>query len=133
LCYLESNLKNKSGLNRAAADVLLKSNYYPSVIHCSYYSCVQLMKHNLIFIIGKTESQLIEEQRKSNEGSHEVLINNTIIYLKSNNKDWKTFNTNINQLKKLRIESDYSNINIDSDKGRKSLLLTDSVLKILNK
>jgi len=89
------------------------------------------MKHLLIFIVGKTENQLIEEQRNSNEGSHEILINNTMRHLRSNNKDWKTFNTDINQLKKLRVEADYSNLSIDSEKGRKSLALSDNVLKIL--
>ena len=126
-----SQLKNKSELNRAAADFLQKQNYFPSVIHCTYYSCVQLMKHILIFTLGKTEAEISHEIRNSNSGSHEVMINNINDHLKNNNKDWKTFNTNINQLKRLRVIADYENTQIDCGRGNDSIRLSDVVLKHL--
>lgn len=126
-----SQLKNKSELNRAAADFLQKQSYFPSVIHCTYYSCVQLMKHILIFTLGKTEAEIQNEVRNSNSGSHEVMINNINYHLKSTNKDWKTFNTNIIQLKRLRVIADYENTQIDFGKGNDSIRLSDVVLKHL--
>lgn len=125
-----SYLTNKSDINRAAADLLQKNYYYPSVVHSAYYSCIQLMKHILLFTLKKTEKEIEIEVRTTN-GLHEVLINNIIIYLKSNNKDWRTFNTNITQLKRLRITADYLDTEIDSDKGNNSILLSDVVLKHL--
>lgn len=126
-----SHFKNKSELNRAAADLLQRSNYYPSVIHCAYYSCVQLMKHILIVTLGIAEIELNNETRNSTKGSHEIIINRIIIYLKNNSKDWRTFNSKINQLKKLRVDADYTDISIDSSKGSNSIQLSDEVSRLL--
>ena len=40
-----------ANLNKAiaGADLLQKNSFYPAVVHCSYYSCIQLMKHILLF------------------------------------------------------------------------------------
>ncbi len=114
-----------------AADLLQRSNYYPSVVHCAYYSCVQLIKHILIFTIGKTETDIENEARNSPGGSHQIMINNINGHLKNNNKDWKTFNDNINQLKKLRVNADYTDSQIDITIGKKSIILSDMVLKHL--
>ena len=126
-----SHLKNKSEINSMAAILLQKQSLYPSVVHSAYYSCVQLMKHILIFTLGKTEAEISSEVRNSNSGSHEVMINNINDHLKSNNKDWKTFNTNINQLKRLRVIADYENTQIDFGKSNDSIHLSDIVLKHL--
>lgn len=85
-----SYLKNKSEINYAAAVLLQKQSLYPSVIHCAYYSCFQLMKHLLITNLGKSESDISNEVRNTSDGSHEVMINNILNHLKSQNKDWKT-------------------------------------------
>ncbi len=100
-------------------------------INCAYYSCIQLMKHILLFTLQKTETEIANEVRNSGEGSHEIMINNINGHLRSNNKDWKTFNSSINQLKRLRVNADYENIQIDSTTGNNSILLSDSVLKHL--
>jgi hypothetical protein len=126
-----SYLTNKSDINRAAADLLQTNYYYPSVIHCSYYSCIQLMKHIFLFTLNKSEVDLESEERATTTGSHEVLINNITTHLKTNKKDWRTFNTNINQLKRLRVIADYQDIEIDSRKGNDSIFLSDTVLKLL--
>ena len=126
-----SNLINKSEINKSAADLLQKNSFYPAVVHCSYYSCIQLMKHILLFTLNKTENELQTEARNQSSGSHEVIINNIMIHLRSNNKDWKTFSSNINQLKRLRVTSDYENIQIDSKIGSDSINFADLVLKLL--
>jgi hypothetical protein len=126
-----SQLSNKSEINKAAAELLQDKSYYPSVVHCAYYSCIQLMKHILLFTLNKTEAEIANEVRNSGEGSHEIMINNINGHLRSNNKDWKTFNSSINQLKRLRVNADYENIQIDSTKGSNSILLSNTVLKHL--
>ena len=126
-----SQLKNKSELNRAAADLLQQSSFYPSVIHCAYYSCIQLMKHILIVTLGKTEAEIAAEVRSSPNGSHEIMINNINDHLKANLKDWRTFNSKITQLKRLRVAADYENVPIDSVKGNNSIILSDEVLRHL--
>ena len=126
-----SHLKNKSELSKAAADLLQRNSFYPSVIHCAYYSCIQLMKHILIATLGKTEAEIAAEVRSSPKGSHEIMINNINKHLKSNSKDWRTFNSKITQLKRLRVDADYGNIQIDSVKGNDSIILSDEVLRHL--
>ncbi len=123
-----SDLKNKSVINRASADLLHKNYLYPSVVHCAYYSCIQLMKHILIITLKKTELELASESRNSNEGSHELMINLINGHLKDNKGDWKVFNTNINQLKKLRVKADYENVSIDISKSNDSMKLSDTIL-----
>jgi hypothetical protein len=128
---MNSHLANKSEINKAAAELLQEKSYYPSVVHCAYYSCIQLMKHILLFTLNKTETEIASDVRNSGEGSHEIMINTINSHLRSNNKDWKTFNSGINQLKRLRVNADYENIQIDSTIGNNSIILSDAVLKHL--
>jgi|GEM_PF-3077384 len=67
---------------------------------------------------GKTEKVRKNERDYSGEQSHEYLINLFCKQiLKSSKKELKGFNDDINQLKKLRVDSDYLDIPILSDKG----------------
>lgn len=132
-------LIGKSNLNKAAADELYKSGHHPSVVHCAYYSCVQLMKHIIIHKIGKSEKQIEQDLRqtdqsgrKMNGGVHEYLINILYTNIKSQNMDGTVFNTNITQLKKLRGHADYSDaFNVDSTVSHKSITLANAVIKDL--
>lgn len=126
-----SCLKNKSEISRMAADCLQKNYCYPAVAHCAYYSCFQLMKHIFLFSFGKTEAEFKIYQNQRDEGTHEAMINYFMTYLKNNNKDWRTFNTNITQLRKLRTISDYDNVEIDCLKSNNSVALCDVVLRFL--
>ena len=70
-----SFLKNKSEINFEAAKLLHQNYLFPAVVHCSYYSCIQLMKHIYLFKIKKTEDNLRQEIRKSRDkSSHNTLI-----------------------------------------------------------
>jgi hypothetical protein len=120
-------------MSRGAADLLQRSGYFSSVIHCSYYSCVQLMKHIIVNELGVSESKIDLERRKLDQGIHEYLINYLSTFLKNNKDEWKPFHTNINQLKKLRGIADYQETLIDSTMGNNSLTLSDLVNKQLAK
>ena len=69
------SLKDKSDLNLAAAELLYQESIYPAVVHCAYYSCVQLMKYICLNSIGKSEDDLRDLSIQLKQGSHEVLIN----------------------------------------------------------
>ncbi|MFA6400466.1 MAG: hypothetical protein WCX31_02405 [Salinivirgaceae bacterium] len=128
-----SNLKNKSELNFAAAELLHKQSYYPSVIHCSYYSCIQLMKHIWLHKMNKTEQDLEMLTKSSTEGSHEVLINQTGGFMKNKSIDFRTFNNLMGQLKKLRVIADYKDVQIDNTVSYNSITLSKDSLLILKK
>lgn len=128
-----TQLKNKSDINLIAAELLHKQSYYPSVVHCAYYSCVQLMKHTWLYIMKKSNEDLINLSNHTSEGSHELLINQIRSFIKANSQDDRTFNRDILQLKRLRVRADYEDLMIDYEISEKSITLSKSTQKILNK
>lgn len=124
-------LKNKSDINLTAAELLHQKSLYPSVVHCSYYSCFQYMKFIWLEKMGKDEIELATLTRNSIDGSHEVLINQIGVFLKNNGCNSRDFNNQIGQLKKLRRKADYENFQIDSSISANSLSLSKSLLNIL--
>jgi uncharacterized protein (UPF0332 family) len=127
------HLKNKSEINLTAAELLHKNNLYPSVVHCAYYSCVQLMRHIWTNKMGKTFDELSVLTKNSKEGSHELLINKVKTFLRSESLDDRAFNNSILQLKKLRVKADYEDEQIDSTISHNSISLSNATIKILNK
>jgi uncharacterized protein (UPF0332 family) len=133
------HLKNKSELNLGAAELLHQNNYYSSVVHCAYYSCIQFIKHILLYSLKLSETDLYNEQKALSSksfnslGLHEYLINKISTELKNNKKDWKAFNSSIMQLKKLRVAADYEDTMIDISKGSTSISLSDGILRQLKK
>jgi len=127
------HLKNKSELNLGAAELLQQYSYYSSVVHCAYYSCIQLMKHTWLNSMGKSDNDLRNLNNSSSQGSHEVLINQIKIFIQSKSQNGRVFNRDILQLKRLRVNADYDEILIDSKKSNDSLILSKSSLNILKK
>lgn len=127
------HLKNKLELNLGAAKLLHQYSYYSSVVHCAYYSCIQLMKHTWLNSMGKSDNDLRNLNNSSSQGSHEVLINQIKIFIQSKSQNGRVFNRDILQLKRLRVNADYDEILIDSKKSNESLILSKSSLNILKK
>jgi hypothetical protein len=127
------HLKNKSELNLGAAELLHQYSYYSSVVHCAYYSCIQLMKHTWLNSMGKSDNDLRNLNNSSSQGSHEVLINQIKIFIQSKSQNGRVFNRDILQLKRLRVNADYDEILIDSKKSNDSLILSKSSLNIFKK
>jgi hypothetical protein len=82
------------------------------------------MMHSLLFKLNYSESDLRPDE---NFGGHEKLINMLAEYMKAEKMDWSTFNNNIIALKKLRVKSDYKNLEIIETEGNKSIILADRV------
>ncbi|MBT2589975.1 hypothetical protein J7E50_07095 [Pedobacter sp. ISL-68] len=121
-------------MNYSSAEYLQKGYFYCSAVHCAYYSSLQLMRHIIIHKIGKSALQIKQESGNDpeNRGFHQYMIKQTADYLYiKNKKDMALFVTNMNSLRKLRVASDYEEVNIDISKGNNSILLSESVNKIL--
>lgn len=127
------HLKNKSELNLGAAELLHQQSYYPSVVHCAYYSCIQLMKHIWLNSMGKTEQDLKVLNNSNNQGSHEILINQLKSFIQSKSQNDRDFNRDILILKRLRVNADYDDISIDYTKSNQSISLSKATLSILKK
>jgi len=133
-------LKEKSKLSIAAAELLQDQEYYPSSVHCSYFSCFQLLKFSLSDFFGLSEADFsaIEREAKQKakdlgrewrEGSHQFLINYVIKEIEKNyNSDISgDISDRINLLKKYRVESDYMAIPIDINKSKKAYYMAKQI------
>ena len=133
-----SNLENKSEIFSNAAKLLHEKNYYSAVAHGAYYSCYQLFKHIWLHTMGKTENELENEVKKSKEKSHGYLINKTVSFIaNSGRKDCQNhardIGNKIPQLKKLRVDADYTDDVFDSLKSSKSINLSNDIIPFFKK
>jgi hypothetical protein len=126
-------LKQKSEFNFLAAELLLKENLYAPSVHCSYYSCLQLIKFSIKDFFEIAYSDLSSSIASSKKNSHQFMIE----FIKSNLRgnvdllDEREFSRNIKDLKQFRLESDYEDMLIDREKGEKALHLASDLRKFL--
>lgn len=83
--------------------------------------------------MGKSEQELRVLNNSSNQGSHEVLINQIKSYVKSKSQNDRAFYNDILQLKRLRVNADYDDISIDYTISNQSISLSKSSISILKK
>jgi len=104
-----SSYLTKSNENIECAKFLYKSKrYYPSIIHSSYYSAFQLVKHILLNELLRDENSLNDEQKNKNIGRHELYNNLIVKNLNESDADLALeINNDLTKLKKYRIDSDY--------------------------
>lgn len=135
-----SELENKSEINYDSAKILHDKAHYPSVAHCSYYSCYQLFRHIWFYKMGKTDSDLkfiidhSKNKRAERKGSHDILINEIQLYIKGNNSsDFHVINSNIMQLKRLRSSADYDDKAFLYSESLNSIQLSNTLRPVLKK
>ncbi len=141
-----SHLQSKSDMLATVAKLAHDNYYFPAVAHGAYYSCVQLMKHIWLHSIRKTEDDLKNELKSFNKeatiqgkktlGTHEFLITNIGVFIKSfpnSYNDFRTFNNNIWQLKALRTNADYSDSQFKDIDSYNSLTLSNKIMPILKR
>lgn len=117
-----SKLRLKSDFNIDAASSLLKQNLFAPSVHCSYYSCFQLLKHTIkeFFDVDyETQAMNISATKQK---THQYVVNYITNELKSlaSLVESRDFKRKINDLKQFRVESDYENIEVSSDKGNEA-------------
>ncbi len=117
-----SKIREKSNFNFDAAALLLKNSLYAPSVHCSYYSCFQLLKYTIKDFFGVDYDNQSINIAKTRQRTHQYVINYIVNELKkySSANESRGFKRKINDLKQLRIESDYENIEISLDKGTKA-------------
>ena len=118
-----SKLRQKSDFNIDAAKLLIQEAYFASSVHCSYYSCFQLMKYTIKnFFSIDYENQSIRIST-SGQHSHQYVINYISGELVNfvGAEESRKFKRTIKDLKQFRLESDYENIEVSYDKGQIAL------------
>lgn len=128
-----SNLENKSKLNIYAAQKLIEDNVYPPSVHCSYYSCIQLLKFKMNDFFGITYEQLATDISCSGKGTHQYLISYVTKEIKENiSKDSsRDFSRSIKDLKHFREKSDYEDIEIKQEEGEKAYRIAEYLLDLI--
>ena len=130
-------LKNKSDFNFQAATILIDKCCYAPSVHCSYYAMLQYAKHTLMHKFGINESDFDPDKNNvKGIGTHSFIRNESAEKIKNQLIDKKTaadFSSDFGTLKRLRIEADYKNVEIDIAKARKSFEISKKLKLILQK
>jgi hypothetical protein len=135
-----NHLKNKSVVNLDAAMKLkeIPNHHHCSSIHCSYYSCFQVVKYILLAVYDVKENTIYGQRStgtQKQQGEHEFIIDylyRKIIESKDLNAA-KDFKNNINLLKSLRTNSDYKDIAMDKQQSDQAYCLAEDIHKTLKK
>lgn len=122
-----SYLKEKSNFNLDAADYLHTKNLYAPSVHCSYYSCLQILKvtiNEFLEISYKDLELEIKEAKKQHYNTHAYIIKKIGDEIRNFSSEEHTmFNRNIKDLKKFREKSDYEDVQITTDESIKAFNL----------
>ena len=119
-----SKLKEKSEFNIDAAQLLIDNYLYAPSVHCSYYSCFQLMKFTMNNFFGISYDELRQRISVSTSGgtySYVTYFFNKEVRRKNGISDYSDFSRKIKDLKEFRESSDYDDIEITIDKSTKAL------------
>jgi hypothetical protein len=128
-------LVKKSEQNNDAAKLLLSKDLFASSVHCSYFACFQLMKSHVKHILNIDYLTLDNRIKSKSKSTHKYLIGlmtNKVHHVLSS-EDAHTFKTKLKELKQLRVETDYENIEITQEKSTKALELSETVRNIIVK
>lgn len=103
------SLKEKSKFNFDAAELLIKANLYAPSVHCSYFSCFQLLKFVILDFFEEKEHDLETKIKHQNKGSHNYIIDYCVTELYKNKQieSYNLIKNKMKQLKKFRKNSDY--------------------------
>src|SRR5690554_5162280 len=114
-------LKQKSEFNADASDLLIKNNYYAPSVHCSYYTVFQLMKVAMKDFKGVDYETIDANVASSNSSEHCYIRNEILNIIRDFDYiEYSRMSRNIKDLYQFRIESDYKNIEVNSQKATKA-------------
>ena len=127
-----SYLKEKSNFNIDAAELLQNKSLFAPSVHCSYYSCLQLMKVaiNEFLEISFEELDLeIKTAKEENKGNtHEYIIKKIGDNIRYNSKaEFRIFHRNIKDLKNFRVRSDYEDFQITTTESFKAFNIAKEI------
>lgn len=119
-----SKLKEKSEFNIDAAQVLIDKYLFAPSVHCSYYSCFQLMKFTINAYFGMSYNELRQKVSVNTSGGTHTYVThffNTEVRKKYGLTDYTDFSRKIKDLKEFRESSDYDDSEITIDNSTKAL------------
>lgn len=124
-----SKLRQKSDFNIDAAVHLLRDQYYASSVHCSYYSCFQLLKHTIKNFSGIDYDAQAKIISSSGQKTHQYVINHITGEINScvGFEESRRFKRTIKELKVFRLESDYEDVEVNLDKSEKALRIAKEI------
>ena len=118
---------------------MIENGLFASSVHCSYYAMLQFMMCRLSTFNSITFEAIIENSKGA--GSHEYVIGETLSYLRSSLSDLAPLmkeveRTNIHKLqgkikdlKLLRVQSDYHNIEVNEELSDRALAFSNEIIK----
>lgn len=110
-----SYLRQKSEFNITAAQYLIDENIDAPSIHCSYFSCFQLLKVVLKEFLKIDYNQQEKEIKDSYLNSHKYVIKKVLNEIRQDSElRYVDMRRIIYDLKTLREKADYRDIRIDN-------------------
>lgn len=111
---------------------------YICVPHAAYYACMQLIMYIWYYKLGKTESELHRLSTEEHQKSHNVLSNYAVSYILNSNKlnareDGSTIRDKMTQLKRIRNNYDYKEIDVTYDDSKRATDYADDIIKAIKK
>ena len=136
-----SELLNKSQKSCDAAEALITQHgFFAASVHCSYYSCIQLITYAFYYVLppltGVTKQQFVHNSsyNRGGLGSHEYLHSEMkkAITARATLQDAVAFDSTIKALKRTRTDADYKEhvINdIISREAQKKSIAVNTIIK----
>jgi len=124
-------LSEKSGMSYKAAILLLSKEDYCNSIQCSYFSCLQLAKDNVLTKSAKPE--LIERELKSSNTSHIEIIKKAGEYINWSLREKGMMLEIMTRMKRWRKNAIYDNVRFSEADASQALQNCSTVNHILNK
>jgi len=117
-----SKLREKSEFNFDAAQLLIDNYLYAPSVHCSYYSCFQMMKYTMKNFFGISYDELNTRISVSTSGGTHSYVTNFFNkeVKKKGISDYSDFSRKIKDLKEFRESSDYDDVEITIDKSQRA-------------
>ena len=127
-------LKQKSEFNAEAAELLIRNNNYAPSVHCSYYSVFQLMKVTMKEFIGVDYDTIDMNVASIKSGEHQYIRNGILnVIRKSDYSEYSRMSRNLKDLYQFRVDSDYKNIEVNSEKATKAKSLSRDIILYFKK
>jgi len=123
-----STVKDKSGFNIEAAELLIQEDLYCSSIHCSYYGCFQYIMFTLKSHLNITYEQL---KNSTSGDSHVNTIQKISQEYRNKGKSFTeagNLSRDLNILKNTRIKADYSPDVIGDELSQSTLRLSKRLI-----
>lgn len=138
-----TSFAEKSQQSLTAAEMLYKSNLYPSTINRAYYSFFQFMQHILFAKLNQDEKEFEGLINSSGKKTHSLVTNLVGIQFIKNrpngystlewNREYQWLSEKIAEFKKIRNEADYFEVTINPEDANSWIGNRNAMINLLKK